>query len=286
MSQAKLFANRGHFYCPHVMPVFIDCNFIVDAANGNGFGVRSLKGQGVRRVYMNSTAAFTGTYNNSVNVTGIASGTSSLVVGMPVQGTGIPAGTTISSIVSSSAITLSATTTGGSTTGSITYQAVRSPNPAAGIIMVQMGDNYMRYYGGFSGFVGPTATSSTSTVANVINVIAVLGTATYAQWLAVGMPPGMTPAVGLAFIPTSSAVIGGSAQTILAASAGSLIDHIEPIGDPNLSINPIPVGGSPNVGGYLYFRCYSETVLTAPANGSGVGLTFYLGQSSVCVAGE
>jgi hypothetical protein len=285
MSSASLLANRGHFYSPHVKPVLIDCNFIVDIANGNGLGLRSLKGQGVKNVFMNSTAAFTGTSHTSTLIDGIASGTGSLVVGMPVQGSGIPALTNIASIVSSGSITLSAATTS-STTGSITYQAVGSPNPAAGIIAVQLGDNYMRYYGGFSGFSGPTATLSTSTVANVINVIAVLGTATYAQWIAVGMPPGETPAVGLAFIANQSAVIGGSAETILAAATGSLIDHIETVGDPNLGINPIPVGGSPNVGGWLFFRCYSETALTAPAAGSAIALSFYLGQSSVMVAGE
>lgn len=285
MGSALLLANRGHFYCPHVKPVLIDCNFIVDAANGNGFGVRSLKGQGVSRVYMNSTAAFTGTSHTSVLIDGIASGTASLLVGMPIQGSGIPAGAKIASIVDSGSITISAATTT-STTASFTYQAVGSPNPAAGIIVVKLGDNYNRYYGGFSGFVGPLATSSTSTVANVINVIASLGTSTYAQWLAVGMPPGMTPAVGLAFVATSSAVIGGSAQCILAAATGSLIDHIETVGDPTLSLGPIPVGGSPNVGSYLYFRCYSETALTAPAAGSGVGLAFYMGQSSVAVSGE
>jgi hypothetical protein len=38
------------------MPVLIDCNFIVDSTNGNGFGVRSLKGPYVKRVYMHTTA--------------------------------------------------------------------------------------------------------------------------------------------------------------------------------------------------------------------------------------
>lgn len=286
MSQAKLLANRGHFYCPHVKPVMIDCNFIVDSTNGNGFGVRSLKGQGVDRVYMNSSASFAGDTHTSNLVDGIASGTASLLPGMPVQGSGIPAGTKIQSIVDSGSILLTQATTTTVGAGTITYQAIGSPNPAAGIIMVKLGDNYMRAYPGYAGFNGPTATSSTSTVANVINVISVLGTATLAQWLAVGLPPGIVPAVGVPFIPTSSAVIGGSASCILATATGSGIDHLESVGNTNLSINPIPVGGSPNVGGYLYYRCYKNTALTAPANGTTIGLVFYLSQSSVLVAGE
>ena len=51
MSQA-LGNNGGRFYSYGSQPVLIDCNFVVDQANGNGLGIRSLKGQGVRNVYM------------------------------------------------------------------------------------------------------------------------------------------------------------------------------------------------------------------------------------------
>lgn len=34
----------------------ISCNFIVDSANGNGLGIRSLKGNGVKAVYMHTSA--------------------------------------------------------------------------------------------------------------------------------------------------------------------------------------------------------------------------------------
>lgn len=282
--------NRGHFYVPHVRPVLLDCNFTVDSTNGNGFGVRSLKGQGIASVFMNTSAAFTGTSHTSTLIDGIASGTSNLKVGMPVQGSGITAGTTIVGIPTSGSITLSAATSS-STTGSITYQGVAvngqvNPNPAAGLIQVQFSDNFMRYYGGSEGFVGPVGSSTTSTVANVINVITVLGTATLAQWLTAGLKPGIAPAVGAAFIPTASALIGGSAQTAIIAAAGAGIDHIEVNGDPNLTINPIPVGGSPNVGGFIYLACYKNTVLTAPAAGTTIGLQFYMSQSSVLVKGE
>src|SRR5580704_6745185 len=101
----------------------LDCNFIVDQSNGNGFGVRSLKGAGIRNVFMNTTAAFTGTTHSSILVDGISGGTGSLKVGMPVQGGGIAAGTTIAAIVSSGSINLSQATST-SATESITYQAV------------------------------------------------------------------------------------------------------------------------------------------------------------------
>lgn len=49
-------ANAGHFYAPEVKPVLINCSFVVDATNGNGLGIRSLKGPKVRAVYMHTSA--------------------------------------------------------------------------------------------------------------------------------------------------------------------------------------------------------------------------------------
>lgn len=49
--------NGGHFYSNITQPVEIDCNFIVDAANGNGLGIRSLKSNGyIRNVFMHTSA--------------------------------------------------------------------------------------------------------------------------------------------------------------------------------------------------------------------------------------
>lgn len=224
---STLWTNRGHFYCPHVRPVLVDCNFIVDPTNGNGFGVRALKGQGVASLFMHTSATPRRASNGQLN-----------------------------------------------------------PNPVSGVIQVQFTDQFMRYFGGFAGFIPPVGTPVTSTVSNAINVIVVLGTATLAQWLAVGLPPGIVPAVGVAFIATSSAVIGGGAEVAPAATGYSGIDHIEVVGDPNLTINPIPVGGSPNVGGFIQMACLFEGALTAPAPGTAIGLSFYLSQSSVMVKGE
>lgn len=52
----KLGINGGRFYSFFNRPVWFDCNFIVDSTNGNGLGIRSLKGAGVRNVFMNTSA--------------------------------------------------------------------------------------------------------------------------------------------------------------------------------------------------------------------------------------
>lgn len=48
--------NKSRFYSFLNKPVLIDCNFVVDAANGNGLGIRNLKGWGVKNVFMHTTS--------------------------------------------------------------------------------------------------------------------------------------------------------------------------------------------------------------------------------------
>ena len=63
----KNFPNAGHFYTNLVGPVDINLNFIVDATNGNGLGIRSLKSNGyVNNVFMH-TSATPGSNNGSLN---------------------------------------------------------------------------------------------------------------------------------------------------------------------------------------------------------------------------
>lgn len=160
--------NGGRIYSFGATPVLIDCNFIVDSTNGNGLGIRQLKGQGVKAVYMATSASITGTVaTTAAQITSIAQGTSSLTVGMPVAGTGIPAGTTITSIISSSAVGISATPTGNHSSETITYVGFGNPllntgvaTASEGLAWINLKSNYNRYLGGFSGFVSPPSGSA------------------------------------------------------------------------------------------------------------------------------
>ena len=439
----KLGNNGGRFYAFPSQIAYIDCNFTVDSTNGNGLGVRSLKGAGVKNVFMNTSAAFTGTSHTSILIDGIASGTSSLQVGMPVQGSGIPLGATIAQIVSSGSINLSVATTS-STTGSITYQAIGNPNPAAGYAVIELENNYAQYLGGFSGFVSPLAGSNiaingtaltvgqpyvivsagaasagTVTIAPVADVsgslastwfrlydaygntfiiwfsvsgvgaapVGVSGTlvqqsiltnATAAQvgaalvltienllaaqpgnitapagidsftasgttlvtvvstqtnpvgplpgvpmdgliptgftfaktvyntngfcWRGVGLPNGVKPNVGAAFVATTTGVSSGGGSSGLVKVPGvSGIGSIEVVGDANQTLAPVPLGGSPNVGGWILVQFLAPTpttvdavplvqvgpvVPTAPANNSVCGMSFMVAVRDSSVAGE
>lgn len=208
------------FYTRHVMPVLLDCNFVVAASDAAGFGITGLKGQGIDNVYMHTSAT----------------------------------------------------------------PAVGNPNPANGVIMVKLSANFNRYFGGFSQIASALTTAQTTTTANVAYVISALGTATLAQWQAVGLPLGLTPTIGQAFIATATGTIGGSATVQPTATTGSNIDHIEILGNPNTTL--APTGNRAYLGATLIYQCFKAQALQAPTDGSLINLAFYLSNSSVLVKGE
>jgi hypothetical protein len=114
------------------------------------------------------------------------------------------------------------------------------------------------------------------------------------NWQAVGLPKGVLPAVGASFVATATgqSTGGGSTGTVLALGVSG-ITSIEVLGDPNQTLGPIPMGGSPNVGGYILVQFLgatssSTTTLTptAPAANTVVGMSFYLESKNVIIAGE
>lgn len=213
-------SSGGKIYSMHTMPVLLDCNFVVDSANGNGLGIRSLKGPTIANVFMHTSA--------------------------PLAGSG-------------------------------------NPNPGAGTIVVQFQDNYNRSLSGFDAIVSPlSGTPLTAVTAGLTYVIVSLGTATAAQFQTVGFPPQFTPAVGAAFVATSSATIGGSAAVEVIATAGSNITDIETIGDPNQTI----ASSSSSSGAQIILQCFKNGAQAAPADGSVISLAFLLSNSSVQVSGE
>lgn len=228
-------ASGGKIYSMHVSPVLIDCNFVVDAANGNGLGIRSLKGPAVQNVFMH-TSSTPGAGNSNPATPGIV---------------------------------------------------VTNPNPASGSIVIQLQDNYNRSYSGFNAIVSPVSgTPLTSTTAGTPVIIVSLGTATAAQWQAKGLPKGITPAVGVSFVPTASGTIGGSAAVEIAAAAGSGVASIETLGDPNLSLAPIPTANQ-GFGAQIILQCRDYAgAIVAPADGSVISISMYLGNSSILVQGE
>lgn len=282
--------NAGWFGSNLSEPIAICLNFTVDPTNGNGLGIRSLKSNGwVRNVFMNTSASFTGTVaTTAAQITGIASGTATLLKGMPVQGTGIPTGTIITGILSSSSVSISATPTGNHTSETITYQGynggIANPNPAAGYALIQMKQNFNIYLGGFTGFVSPTTGSTlTSITLGTPYIITSLGTTTLAQWNLAGLPLGLTPTVGQSFIAGETGAIGGTGTVKVQGVSG--IVTVEVVGDPNQSISNSSIAA--NGGAWLLVQFLAATsttvttlIPTAPAANSTGGLFIFMDQST------
>lgn len=112
-----------------------------------------------------------------------------------------------------------------------------NPNPAAGYAVIQFNNNFNYYLNGFAQFQAPNVTStaidnSALTIGQVY-VITTLGDASAATWTAIGVPAGITPAVGVAFVALT---VGAGANTstsrvMLPSSSG--IYGVEVVGTPN-----------------------------------------------------
>lgn len=226
MSVARGFGLNGKSSYENVTyPSSVTVNFVVDAANGNGLGVRSIKSNGyVDNVFMH-TSSTPGSYNGHLN-----------------------------------------------------------PNPAVGYAMVRFKNNFNYYLGGFSGVINNlSSTNLTSTTAGNVYVITVLGTTTLAQWQTAGVPQGVTPVVGLAFVAIATGAIGGTGN--VGAPGVPLVGNITVVGDPNAAIANANI--AQNGGAIIILQLSkptdgSTTTLIAanPADGSVIGLCFRFDRGS------
>lgn len=169
-----------------------------------------------------------------------------------------------------------------------------NPNPAAGTIVVRMQDNYSRLYSGIKAVIqSPNSGSAvkidnSAMTAGVAYVITTLGNATTAKWHTIGVPAGVTPAVGVAFIAASNGGAGNTltSRVMTSAAAGSGVASVELVGDPNLSIAPSPAAAQ-GYGASFILECRDYAgALVAPTDASKISLSFYLSNSSVTIQGE
>lgn len=160
-----------------------------------------------------------------------------------------------------------------------------NPNPAAGYCLVQFNNNYKYFLDEFFVFQSPLSGSSlTSTTIGLAYVIVTLGTTTAAQWLAAGVPPGVTPAVGVSFIAIATGAIGGTGTVNVPATNGSLIVTADIIGDPTVSLNNTSLAA--NGGAWVLVRFMNGSMaITAPAAGSICSMAFDFDISTVTIDG-
>lgn len=216
------FASGGKIYSMHVMPVLVDCNFIVD--NTQPSGISSLKGPLVSQVLMNSAAA------------------------TPTQ------------VI------------------------------AAGTILVKLSDDYNGCFNALSASIVTAPSGSdvkidnAALTAGVAYRITTLGDATEAQLQAVGLPAGITPAVGVSFIATATGIAGNVLTTrVQAAATTSTVATLALAADPNLTAS----SDESSSGAYAIFQCRDYAgALVAPPAGSKISIQMYMSNSSIQIAGE
>ena len=359
--------NGGRFYSNLIRPVHLDCNFIVDSTNGNGLGIRSLKGQGVKNVFMHTTAApgsnrgmlnpnpapgyalvefdcnygrYAGGFSGFVSPlagSGLAINASALTAHNPYVITSVGSGpsgaATIAPVADSSGSLASTwfrlydaygntfivwfyvTGVGGSApvgvSGTLVQQTI-AENATAAQVGTALAATIALLPSGIQSVYSFTATGTTTVTVTSTNSLPLPGVpadgviptgfafaltvynTNLACWQAVGLPQGVIPAVGASFIASAAGFSTGGGSTGLVQVPGvSGIGSLEVIGDPNQTLNRIPMGGSPNVGGLIMVQFLAPTsssvttpVATAPAAGSVVGMSFIVDQSSVMIDGE
>lgn len=123
-----------------------------------------------------------------------------------------------------------------------------NPNPANGFALVQFNNNFNYYLNGMAQFIAPTTGSikidDSALTAGAAYVITTLGDATTADWQGVGLPVGITPAVGVSFIATGTGGSGDTLTSRVSTPTSSGICGVELVGNPNTMLSSSPIASA------------------------------------------
>lgn len=175
-----------------------------------------------------------------------------------------------------------------------------------GLYQIKMQNNYSGYYVGSHQFISPVTGSalaidaiSAALVVGQPYQITTLGNATAAQWTALGVPTGVTPAVGVGFVALATGNGATSTSRVKIMAAGSGIDKVELICNPNTTKAPMGANTTGELGALVTIQCLQaqqsgtttigtplQYALADPANGSTLKIKLLLSNSSVQIGGE
>ncbi len=176
------------------------------------------------------------------------------------------------------------------------YKGVTNNMPT-GYWQVFLKDTYYKNFLGWGSSITQLSGSSilvasAGVTTGLVYVITILGTTTTAGWQSLGLPVGITPAVGVSFAAKATTTAAGTGAVQVANANGSGVTHMEFVGDPNLTLS-VPGVSSLNAAPYIIFRTMGPTdastttsIAVAPAEDSVLGVKLYLSNSSVVVPGE
>lgn len=160
---------------------------------------------------------------------------------------------------------------------------ITNPNPASGIAIIQLKQNFNAYLGMDWNLqcVAVTGGTVTTPLANTMYLINSLGTTTAAQWVASGFPVGVTPALNAPFIGNGVA-LGGTGN--VKASTPSAVVAAQVVGSANTEIANSSIAA--NGGAYIFVQFLSDSdALVAPEDNSIISIRLFFDRSSVTVDG-
>lgn len=160
--------------------------------------------------------------------------------------------------------------------------SVTNPNPAAGNILIQLKQNFNVFYG-MNWTISSVVTGSalTSTTNHVSYQIVSTGTTTAAQWIAAGVPRGVTAAAGVSFNAIQTASIGGTGTVKALTNAACSV--IQVVGSPVLSNNSDIAA---NGGTYVLLQTLNSSLTLAnPTDTAVLNIRLFYDRSSVTVDG-
>lgn len=167
--------------------------------------------------------------------------------------------------------------------GTITGPGIASVTRlAVGTYRIQLQDNYASVLGVDHKMTAPVAGASvaaTAMVAATMYQITALGSTNFNSY---GVPSGITPAVGVAFLATGAGTGSGTVKAI----GNSGIAAVEMVGVPNTMIQNQPFQAQ--LGGFITIQCLGATsssvttlIPADPASGSTMYLKILLNNSAV-----
>lgn len=117
-----------------------------------------------------------------------------------------------------------------------------NPDPLAGYALIQLKNNFNKFLSGISGTISTNSGIDVKIDNSVLivgqpYVITTLGDATLSKWQAIGVPVGVTPAVGVSFIALTDGGAGNVLTSRVQTPASSGISHMEIIGNTDLMTN-------------------------------------------------
>lgn len=177
---------------------------------------------------------------------------------------------------------------------------------ATGMYQIKLQDNYSGYYFGGYQFISPVTGSALAidSVSAALTVgaayqVTTVGNNTDAAWRAVGVPAGVTIAVGVGFIALATGSGASGTGRVKAIATGSGIDKVELISDPNYTIAPMSTTGAGALGTLITLQTLQAQIgsattqgtalqyaVASPADGSTLKLKFLLSNSSVTIGGN